>query len=246
MSKVRIPVRVVKPPVTPRRTSIPELDLARSTAKPPTGARQQAKETAPKAVSSSADKGPVENDRRDSGNGNGASAAVQAAVSGAMSEAAERNERERSYRSSEVDEWRERALRLQAEMANYRRRQQRIAREEVRAEKAALLRDVLAIADNLDRALSAAREPSQNPARVARLIEGVELTRSSLERTLDKYGLERIQAEGEPFDPARHEAVHVVPALSMGVAPGTVVQVLEAGYRDQDALVRPAKVVVSQ
>jgi molecular chaperone GrpE len=145
-----------------------------------------------------------------------------------------------------VDEWRERALRLQAEMANYRRRQQRIARDEARAEKAALLRDVLAIADNLDRALSAAQEPSQKQAQAARLIEGVELTRSSLERTLDKYGLERIQAKGEPFDPAWHEAVHVVPARSMGVEPGTVVQVLEAGYRDQDALVRPAKVVVGQ
>jgi molecular chaperone GrpE len=145
-----------------------------------------------------------------------------------------------------MDEWRERALRLQAEMANYRRRQQRVARDEARAEKAALLRDVLAIADNLDRALSAAQELSQKQAQVARLIEGVELTRSSLERTLDKHGLERIQAEGEPFDPAWHEAIHVVPASSVGVEPGTVVQVLEAGYRDQDALVRPAKVVVGQ
>jgi len=144
------------------------------------------------------------------------------------------------------EEWRERALRLQAEMATFRRRQQRLAQVEARAGQAALLQDILVVADNLDRALSAAREPSQEQGHVDRLIEGVELTKSSLERMLAKYGLERIEANGMSFDPAWHEAVHVVPANAFGVEPGTIVQVLEAGYRSQDGLFRPAKVVVAQ
>jgi molecular chaperone GrpE len=72
------------------------------------------------------------------------------------------------------------------------------------------------------------------------------MTRSALERTLARYGLERFQVQGKPFDPAWHQAVHVVPATAFGVTPGTVVEVLENGYRRRGALFRPAKVVVAQ
>jgi molecular chaperone GrpE len=184
----------------------------------------------------------------------------------------------RADRASEDNEWRERALRMQAEMDTYRRRQRRIAQDEAQVAQVALLKDVLDIADNLDRALAAAQrtgpQRSQQPSlqrsqqsglqrsqqsglqrgqkraveqkHVDTLARGIELTRASLERTLAKHGLERIQAIGQAFDPNWHEAVHTVPSTTLGVEPGTVVEVLEAGYRRQDALFRPAKVVVAQ
>jgi molecular chaperone GrpE len=76
--------------------------------------------------------------------------------------------------------------------------------------------------------------------------QGVELTRAALKHTLSKHGVEPIVALGELFDPTWHEAVHVVPAVEFGVSPGTVFEVLEAGYRRNGALFRPAKVVVAQ
>lgn len=152
--------------------------------------------------------------------------------------------------------WRDRALRLQAEMDNYRKRQQRIAQQEAQASQERLLRDMLSVADNLDRTLAAA--PQQPGGRVAAdgrtdegLRRGVELTRDDLLRVLARHGLERFEALGEPFDPAWHEAVHVVPARALGVEPGTVVEQVQPGYRKRgDAndgqLFRPAQVVVAQ
>ena len=102
------------------------------------------------------------------------------------------------------------------------------------------------MADNLDRALAAARPKPDRRNESTALIRGVEMTRGALQRALAKHGLEQFEAEGEPFDPAWHEAVHVVPAKPSGVTPGTVVEVLEDGYRRQGVLFRPAKVVVAQ
>jgi len=155
-------------------------------------------------------------------------------------------ERELSYRSSKCEEWKARALRLEADMANYRERQKRIAHEQAEAEQISLLKDVLAVADNLDRALAAAQGKPGRPNERDPLTQGVEMTRAGLQRTLAKYGLEPFQVKGEPFDPAWHEAIQVVPANLFGVRPGTVVDVLEDGYRRQGVLFRPAKVVVAQ
>ena len=144
--------------------------------------------------------------------------------------------------------WRDRALRLQAEMDNYRKRQRRIAQEEAQAGQERLLRDVLRVADNLDRTLDAGRPDA--PAPTAPLRRGVELTRDDLLRVLAQHGVERFEALGEPFDPAWHEAVHVVSARALGVEPGTVVEQVQSGYRRHDAvhgerLFRPAQVVVA-
>jgi molecular chaperone GrpE len=151
--------------------------------------------------------------------------------------------------------WRERALRLQAEMDNYRKRQRRVAQEEAQAGQERLLHDVLSLADNLERALAAA--PQQPGGRVAAdgrtaegLRRGVELTRDDLLRVLARHGVERFEALGEPFDPAWHEAVHVVSARALGVEPGTVVEQVQPGYRrregaDGERLFRPAQVVVA-
>jgi molecular chaperone GrpE len=156
---------------------------------------------------------------------------------------------------SEGSEWRDRALRLQAEMDNYRKRQRRVAQQEAQAGQERLLRDVLGVADNLERSLAAARQSPNGPGTPDRrsagaLRRGVELTRDELLRVLANHGLERFGAMGEPFDPAWHEAVHVVSARALGVEPGTVVEEIQPGYRKHDAvhgerLFRPAQVVVA-
>jgi molecular chaperone GrpE len=160
------------------------------------------------------------------------------------------------------DTWRERALRLQAEMDNYRKRQQRLAREEAQADQDRLLRDVLRVADNLDRTLAAGEQDAppvrQRPGEpgpsglgasgrrdAGALRQGVALTRDDLLRILAQHGVERFEALGEPFDPAWHEAVHVVSARALGVEPGTVVDQVQAGYRKHARLFRPAQVVVA-
>ena len=152
-----------------------------------------------------------------------------------------------SKEGQEQADWRERALRLQAEMDNYRKRQRRIAQEEAQAEQERLLHDILRVADNLDRTLAAGQG---RPGASNGLREGVELTRDDLLNVLAKYGIERFDALGEPFDPEWHEAVHVVPARALGVQPGTVVEQVQPGYRKHaaehgDRLFRPAQVVVA-
>lgn len=221
MSKYRIPVRVATPAVAPR-TRIAETDSP--DAAPAVG---QAEETVLNAASSAAE-------------------AAMPPAAAHLGEMPETKVKDDTYRSSEQESWRQRALRLQAEMETYRRRQRRIAQEEARSEQVALLRDVLVVADNLDRTLAAANGQAREGSGLEPLTRGVELTRSALERVLSKQGLERMQAEGKPFDPNWHEAVHVVPATTFGVEPGIVVEVLEAGYRREGELFRPAKVVVAQ
>jgi molecular chaperone GrpE len=166
-------------------------------------------------------------------------------------------DRSRSYGESETNEerstWRDRALRLQAEMDNYRKRQRRVAQQEAQVELEQLLHDILGVADNLDRTLAAGKTPENKAGLSGRangLRQGVELTRDDLLRVLRRYGLERFEAKGEPFDPTWHEAVHVVSARAMGVEPGTIVDQVQPGYRKRDAengsrLFRPAQVVVA-
>lgn len=140
--------------------------------------------------------------------------------------------------SEETIDWRDRALRLQAEMENFRKRQQRLAQEQIAAEREHLLRGVLTTADNLERALAEA--PQQDELR-----RGVELTYNALRQWLKQHGVERMTVKGETFDPAWHDAVTTVPRERYGVAPQTVVEEMEAGYRLDGRLLRPAKVVVA-
>jgi molecular chaperone GrpE len=147
--------------------------------------------------------------------------------------------RERATEASTEEGWKDRALRLQAEMENYRKRQRRIAQDETQREQERLLSDVLSIVDNLDRALDAAQTDSS-------LRQGVEITRDEVLQLLRRYGVERIQADQKSFDPQWHEAVDVVSAAALGVRPGTVAEVQQPGYRRAGQLLRPARVVVAQ
>jgi molecular chaperone GrpE len=140
--------------------------------------------------------------------------------------------------SEEVD-WCDRALRMQADMDNYRKRQRRIAREEAGQEVDRLLLGVLSIADNLDRALANADQGSP-------LYQGVSVTRDEVTQLLRQHDVRRLEDQGQLFDPEWHEAVGVVAAGELGVGAGTVVKVVQPGYRRGERLFRPARVLVAQ
>jgi len=133
-------------------------------------------------------------------------------------------------------DWRALALRLQADMDNFRRRQTRRADEAIAAERERLLRLMLPVADNLSRALS------HDGAGDEALRQGVELTYRELMRLLEAEGVTRIESVGHPFTPDRHEAVATVPADAEA---GIVIEEVQAGYKLGDKLLRPARVVVA-
>lgn len=129
-------------------------------------------------------------------------------------------------------------LRAHADLENIRRRHARELAERSRYEGERLITDLLPVIDDLSRALEAAGD---NPAGVA---EGVELVHKALVDALARHGVERIEAEGQPFDPTVHEAVA---AVETGDAePGTVIADHRAGYRLCDRLLRPAMVAVAK
>jgi molecular chaperone GrpE len=130
------------------------------------------------------------------------------------------------------DRW----VRAAADLENYKKRSQR-EREEVQkfgVEK--LVKDLLPVLDNLDRALAAAA--ADDP-----LVAGVKLVRSSFEQALARHGVKGFSALGQPFDPARHEALMQVPTAE--VAPGTVALEHARGFTLQERLIRPAMVGVA-
>lgn len=137
------------------------------------------------------------------------------------------------------DEWRDRALRLQADMENYRKRQQRLADERILEEREKLLRNVLTVVDDLERALGAQHTD------VSSLRQGVGMTYQAFMQILGQEDVEQIEAQGQPFDPEYHEAVGTVPVSAEYPHPQTIVQVLRPGYRFGNRLLRPARVLVS-
>jgi molecular chaperone GrpE len=138
-----------------------------------------------------------------------------------------------------AEEWRDQAARLQADMENYRKRQQRLAQDQIAGEQQRLLNAFLGIMDDLERALAAPAGDDEG------LRQGVEMTHRAALQLLEKEGVKPLQAEHQPFDPNWHEAVATVAPNDDKVAPNTVVQVMETGYRLGDRLLRPAKVVVA-
>ena len=148
--------------------------------------------------------------------------------------------------AKEVAESRDKMLRTLAEMENLRKRTTREVADARAYGISGFARDVLDIADNLQRALDAV--PSEARANadpgLTALIEGVELTERSLHNTLEKYGVKRLDPSGAKFDPNFHQAMFEVPDPS--VPSGTVVQVVQAGYTIGERVLRPALVGVSK
>jgi molecular chaperone GrpE len=139
----------------------------------------------------------------------------------------------------ELAEQKDRMLRAMAEADNMRRRAQRDAEERVRYANEALVRELIPVLDNLDRALASARAAGGAEGVVA----GVELIQRELLRVLERAGVTRYSAVGQPFDPTRHEAIARV--VRVDAAPDTVVDETAPGYLLQGRVVRPAMVAVA-
>ena len=140
---------------------------------------------------------------------------------------------------SELDETREQLLRVSAELENYRKRSRRELEERQKYAESALLRDLLPVIDNLRRAETAATTSTDHDE----MLSGVRMITGQLQDILARHHCEEIPAAGQPFDPTVHEAVTQIAVPD--TLPGTIVEVIEPGYRLHDRVLRPSRVVVS-
>lgn len=142
----------------------------------------------------------------------------------------------------ELAELQDRFLRLQADFDNFRRRLLKEREEGFQFGHQNLVKDLLPAVDNLERAIEHARRSEGGEPKA--LLQGIELVLRELRSVLGKHGVSEIEALGQPFDPAVHEAMAQTHDAS--VPQSTVVQVFQKGYQLRDRLLRPAQVVVSQ
>jgi molecular chaperone GrpE len=138
-----------------------------------------------------------------------------------------------------AEEHRDRYLRAAAEFDNARKRAARERDEYTRYANESLLRELLPVLDNFERALQSAR----NETTAAAVTAGVELIQRELLRVLEKFGVTSFTSVGQPFDPERHEAIARVPA--QGQPEGTVVDETARGYLLNGRVLRPAMVTVA-
>lgn len=134
----------------------------------------------------------------------------------------------------------DRYLRLAAEFENYKRLSQRDQRDQIRYGNEQILKELLPVVDNLERAIKAAKE--SGGAEEA-LVQGVDLTLKQLIGILEKFGVHRVEAVGHPFDPASHQAVSQVPSAT--IPEQHVAEEYQKGYRLHDRILRAAMVGVS-
>jgi molecular chaperone GrpE len=140
---------------------------------------------------------------------------------------------------AELAEKHDRLLRALADMENLKRRTQREKDEYVRFANESLVRDLIPVLDNLDRALDAARAAGS----AGTLLEGVELIQREMLKVLERAGVARYSALGAPFDPTRHEAIERV--VSRDAAPNVVVGETLPGYMLNGRVLRAALVAVA-
>jgi len=144
----------------------------------------------------------------------------------------------------ERDDLYDRLLRTTADFDNYRKRIDRERRDVSEAAAADLLRDLLPVVDDLERALEAEPGPAADGDRFARFREGVELIHRQLLDVMRRRGAEPFESLGQPFDPSWHEAVASEPAN--GRPDGEIVDEIRRGYRLGARLLRPAMVRVAK
>ncbi len=130
-------------------------------------------------------------------------------------------------------------LRLAAEFENYKRLMQRDQRDQIKFGNEQLLKELLPVIDNMERAIKAARENDGNSA----LVEGVDLTLKQLAGVLTKFGVQPVETVGLAFDPSTHQAVAHIPSET--VPSNHVVDEFQKGYRLHDRILRASMVSVS-
>ena len=145
-----------------------------------------------------------------------------------------------AHLSEEVETYKERWLRLAAEFDNYKKRTAREFSALIKNANTSLLTQLLPVVDNLERALQAPQTVDE--AKTFAL--GVDLIRQQLFELLKKEGLQEIEAAGQPFDPNQHEAIMAVEQEDQPEQ--TIRDVVEKGYRLNERVLRPAKVIVTK
>jgi molecular chaperone GrpE len=143
---------------------------------------------------------------------------------------------------SKRDEYLELARRAQADFENYRKRMAAEVQAAATRGKASVAADVVPVLDDLERAIEAAGLDPEGDSDDG-LAHGVILVFRGLRETLKRNGIEAVDPKGERFDPTEQEALSTMPVE--GVESGTVVEVMQKGYRMDGQLIRPARVVVS-
>jgi len=146
---------------------------------------------------------------------------------------------------AEVAALKDQLLRALAETENQRRRATREREDAVRYAAVPLIRDLIGVSDNLRRALaSVPTEAAADGEQLKTLLAGVEMTEKDLQTIFARHDIERIEPLGERLDPHLHEAMLEIPDARTPA--GTVLRVLQAGYRLRDRLIRPAQVAVAK
>jgi molecular chaperone GrpE len=161
-------------------------------------------------------------------------------LAGAADAAFEASEEQISKLRADLEDASDRVLRAQAELDNYRKRARRELEDERRYAAMPLLRDLLPVVDNIQRAIDAAGKSPQ----ASGLLDGIKLVAQSLLTVLAKNDCKKIEALGQPFDPAFHEAISQQPSAEHEA--NTVTLVAQDGYTLHDRVVRPAQVIVSK
>ena len=141
---------------------------------------------------------------------------------------------------AEAARFKDLALRAQAELENFRKRAIRDKEESIRYANFGLLEKLLPVLDNFELGLDAARSASDT----ASIVQGMTMVQSQFQEFLKSQGVELISAEGEVFDPTRHEAVTM--ESSESVPEGRVVRLLRKGYKLKDRVLRASSVSVSK
>lgn len=156
-----------------------------------------------------------------------------------LRQALEETKQRLDEKTAEAGEHHDRYLRALADLDNWRKRAQREREEYIRFANESILRDLLSVLDNFDRALGAARQSSESHP----VLSGVELIQREFLKVLEKFGATAYSALGQSFDPERHEAIQRV--VRPDVREMTVVEETQRGYLLNGRVLRPARVVVA-
>lgn len=144
---------------------------------------------------------------------------------------------------AELEDMRKQLLYAQAETQNVRRRMEKDAQDARAYAATSFARDILSVADNLARALSAIPPAMREQEGTKAVVQGIEMTAKELENVFQRNGITRIESIGTPLDPNRHQAMVELPSDQPA---GTIVQEMQAGYMIKDRLLRPALVGVAK
>jgi molecular chaperone GrpE len=183
------------------------------------------------------DEDPANEAELDAAREEAAEESPQSPVPGPQDEGSDAEEDPLSKAQRERDDYLALAQRTQADFENYRKRAAKEAAAAGERARSGLVRELLPVVDNLERALRSAGEGEQH------LAEGVRLVHSELIAVLERHGVEQFDPAGESFDPTVHEALST--RSEDGAEPGLVLDVVEKGYKANGTVLRPARVVVS-